>query len=265
MRIYLSGPMTGHPDWNYPAFHAAAERLRKLGHTVYNPADSAKSTEHTSRAEFLRDDLKLLAGSDWPPAEGICLLPGWERSAGSRMELHVALELGLVVFIETLPGHQILRLNPDDARAELLDAVVDARAPKHIELTPKRAQDDRDAVEFPLRPGVIVRSETTTMPPLVESAAQEAHRLVHGNRGADYGHPLDDFTRTAALWTAQFRHLLAEGKAFGFREVWQAMGLLKLSREANKPKRDNRVDLAGYAETGQMCEDEAARRGDKAA
>lgn len=281
MRIYLSGPMTGLPDWNYPAFKAAAERLRALGHTVYNPADSTRSTATTPRAEFLRDDLALIAGCAWepnpmlrhrcyPPAEAICLLPGWERSAGARMELHVALELGLTVFEDTLPNHLIVGVCDDDARAQLLDAVVSAWAPKGIELN----EDARDLAEMQrtlaestkripwdeVKVKLGIPTTTTTPPAAPESAAQEAHRLVHGNRGADYGHPIEDFTRTAALWTAQFRDLLKDGAAFTFREVWQAMCLVKMSRERNKPKRDNRVDLAGYAETGQMCEDEAARR-----
>lgn len=270
MRIYLSGPMTGHPDWNYPAFHAAAERLRALGHIVYNPADSTKNTETTTRAEFLRDDLVFFTGDNglngFAPADAICLLPGWERSAGARMELHVALELGLTVFEESLPTHVIVGWTPTAARAMLLDAIVSAWAPKGVEwvapvrLTPTLSDTTGRMGSFTIHPADANPRPTSV--PLVpnESAAQEAHRLVHGNRGADYGHPIEDFTRTAALWTAQFRDLLKDGAAFTFREVWQAMCLVKMSRERNKPKRDNRVDLAGYAETGQMCEDEAARR-----
>ena len=37
-RIYISGPMTGMPEHNFPAFHAAADRLRKAGWSVVNPA-----------------------------------------------------------------------------------------------------------------------------------------------------------------------------------------------------------------------------------
>ena len=38
-RIYLSGPMSGWPDLNFPAFHAAAALLRGQGFEVVNPAE----------------------------------------------------------------------------------------------------------------------------------------------------------------------------------------------------------------------------------
>lgn len=45
-RIYLSGPMTGLPDYNYPAFNAEAARLRALGYTVENPAENPPVPGH---------------------------------------------------------------------------------------------------------------------------------------------------------------------------------------------------------------------------
>jgi hypothetical protein len=77
-----------------------------------------------------------------------------------------------------------------------------------------------------------------------ESVAKEAHRLVRGNRQASYGHPADDFTRTGRIW----------GAILGCDDippelVGLCMAAVKISREVNGHKRDNLVDLAGYAET----------------
>ena len=38
MRIYIAGPMSGLPDFNYPAFNQAEQRLLALGYEVENPA-----------------------------------------------------------------------------------------------------------------------------------------------------------------------------------------------------------------------------------
>jgi hypothetical protein len=37
--VYLAGPMRGIPQFNFPAFMAAAKQLQKEGYHVFNPAD----------------------------------------------------------------------------------------------------------------------------------------------------------------------------------------------------------------------------------
>ena len=90
-RVYLSGPMTGLPELNFPAFHAAAFRLRAMGFDVVNPPeinpDSAMGWEQCMRA-----DIKALCDCDT-----IALLPGWENSKGAHLEVHVAHRLGIKV------------------------------------------------------------------------------------------------------------------------------------------------------------------------
>jgi len=93
---------------------------------------------------------------------------------------------------------------------------------------------------------------------LPESILQEAHRLTHGSRQKDYGHPLDDYTRTAAMASAMLAHKLKEPLAP--HEMALVMVLVKLSRQINAPKRDNMVDGAGYCWVSQECLDEAERR-----
>lgn len=91
MKFYLSGPMSGIEDFNFPAFHAEAKRLRELGHEVINPAEV--NAEHGLPWEtYLRRDIKALCD-----CEGVALMPGWEVSKGAHLEVHVAHRLGMVI------------------------------------------------------------------------------------------------------------------------------------------------------------------------
>ena len=90
-RAYLSGPMTGMPDLNFPAFHAAAADLRSRGVDVVNPAEINTDIGKSWKA-CLRADVAALCDCD-----AIVLLPGWERSNGAQLELHVAHRLGIEV------------------------------------------------------------------------------------------------------------------------------------------------------------------------
>ena len=87
------------------------------------------------------------------------------------------------------------------------------------------------------------------------SVLSEAEDIVAGARQSAYGHPLDDFSRTAKLWSGLFGvEITAEQVALGMIAV-------KLSRLVNSPDhRDSMVDVAGYAKTYQMCRQERNRR-----
>lgn len=92
IKLYLSGPMSDMPEHNFPAFHRAAMQLRAMGHIVVNPAEIDHGP-HATWSDCLRGDLPHLVRCD-----AIALLPAWNRSKGARLELHVALELGMPVF-----------------------------------------------------------------------------------------------------------------------------------------------------------------------
>lgn len=92
-------------------------------------------------------------------------------------------------------------------------------------------------------------------PPSPVCILEEARGLVHGQRQETYGHPLDDFTRTAAIWTAIL------GCPVTPEQVALCMVGLKISREYHRPGRDNRVDGAGYFATLDLVVSERARRG----
>jgi hypothetical protein len=91
MRIYLSGPMSGLPEHNFPAFMRYAAELRAAGHSVVNPAE-INIDAALSWKQCLRADVRELADCD-----AIALMPGWEISEGAQLELHIAHRLGLEV------------------------------------------------------------------------------------------------------------------------------------------------------------------------
>ena len=93
LAVYLSGPMTGLPKYNYPAFHNAARHLRAKGYFVYNPAESFDGDTTRPREDYMRKDIEMLLKADM-----VALLPGWERSKGAAVEIAVATSLGLMLY-----------------------------------------------------------------------------------------------------------------------------------------------------------------------
>ena len=105
MKLYLAGPMTGIEHYNFPAFDAAAAQLRAAGHAVFNPADNDRQNgfdatdlqghEAAEHGFDLRTALKQDLSWICDHAEGIALLPGWEKSKGARAEVALAEALGI--------------------------------------------------------------------------------------------------------------------------------------------------------------------------
>lgn len=200
MRVYVAGPMRGYPQFNFPAFDAARDRGRALGHDVVSPADIDREHGFDETAppptitgamlrEFARRDVAAVLTCD-----ALALLPGWERSSGALAELAVARWVGL----------------------KILDA--------------------------------------TTFGPLDPTVLDEAKRLVYSDRAKDYGHPLDECDRIAGFWSIILR---ADVRP---EQVPLCMIAMKISREMNARKRDNAVDIAGYAECLNRIHDERDRR-----
>lgn len=84
--------MSGLPELNFPAFHAAAARLRAEGHEVVNPAE-INVDPATGWEQCMRADIRELVTCD-----SLALLPGWQNSRGARLERHIADALGMMVF-----------------------------------------------------------------------------------------------------------------------------------------------------------------------
>jgi len=92
MTVYISGPISGRPDFNRPAFARAANRLRLWGHDPVSPFDTSPYHPDKSWLDYMLDDIPAML-----KCEAVAVLPGWLRSRGARIEVLLALALGFKV------------------------------------------------------------------------------------------------------------------------------------------------------------------------
>jgi len=205
--IYLSGPMTGIPDLNFPLFKEVAEEWKRRGWAVFNPAETDGGDTSNPKSYYMRLDIQALTH---PDITAIGLLPGWENSRGALTEAMIARELGLKVFV-----HYWFN------RSHTLWSF---------------GQREWDELNLPPHPSPDAIPEW-----------EEAFQLVSGAREQAYGHPWTDFSRTAKMWSGLLSAKLRSDLTP--EDVAQMMVCVKMSREQNSPKRDNVVDMIGYAIT----------------
>lgn len=156
--------MTGYPDYNFPAFDEAKDRLMEAGYEVVSPADldremgfdpMSDSPEKPDLKEVFKNDITHLIECD-----GVAFLPGFSDSEGATTEIKIAEWLNL-------PCHSIRFWIK-----ELSEASCDTAGLK----------------------------ETTSE----ESILKEAERLTHGERMKDYGTPRENLGRIARMWEVIF-------------------------------------------------------------
>ena len=88
-----------------------------------------------------------------------------------------------------------------------------------------------------------------------ESILDEAKYITESNRMEDYGHPKHNFADISRLWTAYLTNANGgDAVTVNPKDVSLMMCLFKVAREQSGHKRDNLVDLAGYARTAAMVE-----------
>lgn len=88
-----------------------------------------------------------------------------------------------------------------------------------------------------------------------EVVLDDAKELIVGDRNKTYGSPTENFQNTADIWNVLLGHKLQEGQRITSTEVATLMIALKLARTIAQPKRDNFVDMAGYAACGWETQD----------
>ena len=87
-KIYLSGPITGVPDYQ-DKFGRAACGLEIQGHTVIDPS---VETEGLTPWDYILISVARMRATD-----AIFMLPGWERSKGAQIERAIAEYVGMEV------------------------------------------------------------------------------------------------------------------------------------------------------------------------
>lgn len=99
LKHYISGPMTGYPEFNYPFFRLIKGGLEAAGFEVLSPSDVDGGvppegySPEASYKWYLYQSLELLR-----EAEAIIMLPGWWQSKGARIELDIAMAAGMPAY-----------------------------------------------------------------------------------------------------------------------------------------------------------------------
>ena len=84
----------------------------------------------------------------------------------------------------------------------------------------------------------------------------KADELVNGDRAKDYGHPLDNHSVTAEMFSAFVARKYGLNVTFQAEDVAVFNMVQKIARLSNSPGHmDSLVDIAGYAATYQMILD----------
>jgi hypothetical protein len=95
MKIYISGPISGHNlEERRREFAAVQETLEVLGHTVFNPMRNGLPADAPTRDHMRRDIESLLR------CDAIFMMERWCHSAGCKVEIDVAVAVGLPVFFQ---------------------------------------------------------------------------------------------------------------------------------------------------------------------
>jgi hypothetical protein len=255
-RIYIAGPMSGVPDYNYPAFDDAEVKIvNALGPEVLvlNPANNHNRRQDLPRWHYISKTLEQLNGlaKVHVSSKDECMvvtLSGWEYSQGARLEVEAAHQLGLEVYsldcvlrphwatsCRIIPGYPVPQYDPECGFTRTVEFS-----------TQETIKPDEPYG---------VRPQPPTQESIRASVLDEAKRLVCGDRNNQYGPPGKDFNRTANALTSlgfgKVNHDGSECEVLSDHDVSIIMIVLKLSRLMWSPeKRDSWVDVAGYAGCG---------------
>ena len=102
-KYYLSGPMSGYEDLNYPMFHRIDDILTAAGYTIINPAKRNPGAGSEDWEFCLKYDIDLVFTE--PDLLGTIFMGGiWHPSTGARLESFTTHKRGLILAEYHEPG-----------------------------------------------------------------------------------------------------------------------------------------------------------------
>lgn len=103
LRIFLSGPMTGHENFNFDKFNFIENVLKQYGVDVVNPVHICKKykKEHVLNDKAVFDKMVTEQQEAEKTCNAIMLLHGWQNSKGVKLELKTAANLDFKFFLDS--------------------------------------------------------------------------------------------------------------------------------------------------------------------
>lgn len=98
MLLFITGPMSGHEDWNAHTFNATEDYFVQLDYKVCNPINLFISAEHGLSDFLVWEECMKITIPELCKCEGIIVLNGWEKSTGACMEVFLASKLKMRFF-----------------------------------------------------------------------------------------------------------------------------------------------------------------------
>jgi nucleoside 2-deoxyribosyltransferase len=103
MKVYIAGPMSGHPDHNVAAFSFVKKELEEKGHEVVTPFEFHEGVvppEEPGNVYAVSEEVALFDLESVVRNDAVYMLRGWELSRGARAEHAVATWLGKHIWYE---------------------------------------------------------------------------------------------------------------------------------------------------------------------
>ena len=238
MKIYLAGPIHGYPDFNFPAFHACAAKIRALGHEVFSPAEKGAEKEIAddpslqNSLSFRRKVFALDTDYICKEADAIAMMLSWQESTGATAERALARAIGLIVF-ETIDQVPMVIPKYEDMNQTPEQLALKASLHEHsggVYIGLSRTSQERK--EYPIASGVFDY--------FPDALAEVAHVSFISNQKHNPGEPLH-WARGKSDDHADclLRHFKDRGKMDGpvrhsAEMVWRALAILQLEIEAAK-------------------------------